>query len=696
VEARPPNPVPRSDSLALPSDTGFRFGVLVFAVVSASLFVWNALYFADAGRADQYGMSMRQCVEAFDREAPSARQGGGRFSVAKLEQTIGEYRNVNSAELARREVVRRHLVECQRVQSIALSVWQVERAAAVLGLAFLLYLLAPVWNRRRHRLRPLSEDDDRGVLGTLHSLAKEAGLRRPPAFVWDPLDSARAQAFAFGALGRHSIALSGGLVTKHYSDPQRFRVTLLHEMAHLRNRDIGISYFSVTVGLTFLGLVLYSLNKLPHLGDCIKLFALGLIVAMAFISVLHARERFADARVANSADDRAALVRVLASMGLQRAGWRKLLSLHPSPVERARLAHDPTPLLKIDAPNLVLVGSLVGFSYHPFFSVIYGPALGFPGEVITFLAALPMVPLLAGVLVVASIRAVAHTTAARSASPAFGRTGLLLGAGFAIGFSISLTEAYSPSWDPRLRMLWTTLVVGSSGLFVRFMGDVAEIWGSREGKRTWIWQTALAVIGALTLTLWYAILIRLQLVIRGAPNWAEHFYLLFRAGLYSGWSAVGLVALSLLPLAGKPYEWMRLLRAGVGAGFVYAVLLLPIRLFLRRQFGTALHHDVQFDYVLGAGLIQAGVAFIVAFRSSGLATARGIFAATAAGVISGAGLAGLNVAFQVPMPPTTTMASLINVGVLFALPATTLGAHMARAVRLIRSAGFERKNSRTA
>ena len=116
--------------------------------------------------------------------------------------------------------------------------------AALLLVAAALMLATPLWITRRRRLRPLTAEDAPAAVAEIRELAREAGVREPRVF-WNPLD-ASSGGLAFGHPGRYSIAVGGGLVVKQATDPPAFRAIIRHELAHIRNRDVGITYFTLS------------------------------------------------------------------------------------------------------------------------------------------------------------------------------------------------------------------------------------------------------------------------------------------------------------------------------------------------------------------------------------------------------------------------------------------------------------------
>ncbi|MGW1158557.1 M48 family metalloprotease [Streptomyces sp. NPDC002519] len=125
--------------------------------------------------------------------------------------------------------------------------------AAVLMLTILLALLIPRWKGRRARVRPLEHTE---VTDWLATLAATSGLPRTPAFVVDRTALFSANAVVFGRPGRYTVRLDMGLVKLFHQDRSAFEATMLHEFAHIRNRDVDITYLTVALWRVFLIAVL--------------------------------------------------------------------------------------------------------------------------------------------------------------------------------------------------------------------------------------------------------------------------------------------------------------------------------------------------------------------------------------------------------------------------------------------------------
>jgi Zn-dependent protease with chaperone function len=122
--------------------------------------------------------------------------------------------------------------------------------------AFVLYWTFPVWKARGSRIVPLAEFAASGAYSEmrprLEDLVSEAGMTRvAPRFAVDPRALA-ASAVVFGRRPRYTVVLDGGLAATYQSHPARFRAVVLHELAHVANRDVDITYAVVALWRVFL------------------------------------------------------------------------------------------------------------------------------------------------------------------------------------------------------------------------------------------------------------------------------------------------------------------------------------------------------------------------------------------------------------------------------------------------------------
>ncbi|MCL8010424.1 M56 family metallopeptidase [Streptomyces sp. AS02] len=178
--------------------------------------------------------------------------------------------------------------------------------AAVVLVALLVYWLIPVWRVRRGRLLPAADFDEvaapprsappepdpvlpsaEGAWFDLRThmrrmaqeMAQEAAawdtpkpkeplsrhlarltaraeVSREPRFVVDMRPGKASTAVAFGRAGRYVVALPAALLKERTDNPGNFEAVVLHELAHIRNRDVDITYLTVALWRTYCVLVL--------------------------------------------------------------------------------------------------------------------------------------------------------------------------------------------------------------------------------------------------------------------------------------------------------------------------------------------------------------------------------------------------------------------------------------------------------
>lgn len=420
----------RLNPFVFPSQTDLRFVLLVASVLGASLFIYDLLYLSVPANS-------RAAVAAYSR--CFAASGMARATPAPVHEQFARTATFNSCMTATRRA---------NAAGMALGM------ATLLAVAATIYWLFPAWKCRRERLRPLdAEDVDEEVVTYLAGLCREAGLSRPPRFVWDPLDAA-SHGLAFGRVGDYYVALSGGLVTQFYTDRPAFRAVVLHELAHLRNADVTKTYLTVAVWWAFVAVALapfvlafaYALLRFGRgPGDLARLgwpvIPLALLVYLSRNAVLRTREIYADVRASVWDGPDGALRRLLgADMPAPGGWWRAALRAHPQASERRRALDDTRPLFRMGPWEALATGvaATIGFpSVVTLFSHLA------PGNGPAWAAALVFAPLTIGVVGVGLWRATFAALAERERPRGSGVLALGLGAGFALGLALSFDTALS-------------------------------------------------------------------------------------------------------------------------------------------------------------------------------------------------------------------------------------------------------------
>lgn len=455
---------PRLNPFAFPSDTAFRFGLLVVAVLGANLYVWQWISTATRSAADDAAAALA-CLEL----APGAAGSTAEFDAAQAAYS----RCVN--ELYRYQVW-----------------WMLGGTAALLAVAALLVAAAPWWIRRRRRLVAFAEADAPAFAADVRSLAAEQGVA-PPALYWNPADGSAA-GIAFGRPGAYSIGFGGGLVVRHATEPAACRAVVRHELAHIRNRDVALTYGALAIALSFLLVsVLPFFATLLDEGGSVafglvwRIAALAGLVYVTLTALLRSREIYADVR-ASVHDTDGGLRRILASLPAQERGpLRRLRSVHPPPAARLAAVADTRRLFPL--PALVAFGA--GLTATIAFESVVQLFSTFSADTFDLrtAAALAFVPLAVGVVGVAIWReAFAALVDGRTpASPwtdALAFTGgLLLGPELALERTARGDATLLGGLDTTAGFLWLAALVAVVVLLLAWTRTSAWWWLAALGSR---------------------------------------------------------------------------------------------------------------------------------------------------------------------------------------------------------------------
>ncbi|MFB9431132.1 M48 family metallopeptidase [Streptoalloteichus tenebrarius] len=402
--------------------------------------------------------------------------------------------------------------------------------ALVLVTAGGLFWALPRWRSRRGRVVPLEKvDRDGEVRDAVEELATRIGLKQTPRVVVDPLATS-ASAVVFGSNSRPTVCLHGGLLLRRAADPDGFRAVVLHELAHIRNGDITVTYATIAIWRVFLAMVL-----LPYLAWYARQFARGfespfwpsyaptvtwnfavamfLVVLMylARSDVLRSREIYADlAAVRCGANPRswAAPAPGAPPGGLRRtlAAFAELWRSHPRwDLRRASLT-DPAPLFSVPALPMFLTGAAITMIIAEVTGYLkqydlgyYGMAGSWEAQAVQLFAPPALV---VGVAGVALWRAVAYAVLTSGRAPSGVRAGLWLGLGMAVT-ELGMREATIYQWVPS-RMEALGLVVLVAVVITWWIGQCAQLWvRTWRGRTIGPWMRMTLAAAVLALASWF-------------------------------------------------------------------------------------------------------------------------------------------------------------------------------------------------
>ena len=476
----------RLNPFAFPSDTAFRFLLLSLAVVGASMFAFNWLYWSTHDAAAEARTEMACAIRAgpvlagLDAPAAAARR------AARLDACMADIDH-------------------------AKAVWILAGVGLLLLAAAALYLLWPRWIIRRKRLVPLTAADAPEVVAYLHDLCRDCGIASPPRFVWSPL-AMWSGGLAFGRVGARYVSLTGGLVATFYTDRGAFRAVVLHELGHLRNRDVDRTYLTMAVWYAFVALAVVPLvpTLLDERGGAVRsiglrLLALAVLVYLTRNAVLRVREVYADARAAGAAGGSGGLRRMIENTrGADRGPWRWLLRVHPHPRDRIAALDDADRLFRPGLWEALVAGIVLTLVYHQLVTLL--SFLTSSATTTVWLAALAVAPF-AGAVVVVGVWRDAFRALARGAPPQRAwAQGLAFAAGFLAGDVLSLERVGGGAGGPAAALqavtqlpevrpvvssaalgtgvIWVALPVAGLVLFAAWARATAIVWLERGGERT--------------------------------------------------------------------------------------------------------------------------------------------------------------------------------------------------------------------
>ncbi|MDX3853472.1 M56 family metallopeptidase [Streptomyces sp. AK02-01A] len=398
-----------------------------------------------------------------------------------------------------------------------------------------LYWLQPSLRIRRRRLRPFPVDRLPGQARELAELRTAAGVREPVRYLVNLLDPA-VTGLAFGRRGRRYVMLSRGLLQLHDEDPTAYRAIVLHELAHLRNRDVDIAFLTDSAWRVFLlGLLVPGVIGMPltplltpslsgplsfYLLSACQLTLLGVLIPLARKSVLRSRELHADARAALTSDGAAGLTSVLSGAATDSAAedgttstqTPDILRTHPTSGTRLRALADPGLLFTFTPRIAFALGVAATFSYEPVTDLVadisgtdrYGP-----------LALLPLALVLGVGLALGIWRAELAACLTGRPWEHADSVGRWLGSGLVLGTIGS--ESYAASLGSAVEIPLSTMyfswlvLMGGGYLAVRWTAGTARAWAPVVVSGKHPRAVILGTVGALVvlLSVWLSYLLQL-------------------------------------------------------------------------------------------------------------------------------------------------------------------------------------------
>lgn len=358
LSAKPPSLNP----FIFPSDTTFRFVLLIVAILGASLHIFSALLYTFwIPRFPQVKTEMMQCYTSFP------------VSEAEMRNEIDEMmRNASSLIFGSQELESlgrtiKEYHQCSATFDAHFVLWGVAGLSILLLVAVAIYWLSPQWKIKRESLRQLDLTVSPELEKYLQELCQIAGLREHPTFLTKSLNGTLS-GLAFGRPNQYYVVLPGGLVTYFSKNRAIFRAIVLHELAHIRNRDVNKTYFTLAMWWAFVwvAVVPFVLVNIWRPSQLVGFGGLSVVAFMALVylirnSILRSRELYADARAVIWDNNERTLQTFF---GQQPRAIKKIKNflgeLHPDPRLRANTLEHPNRLFSINFENILFAGIVAG------------------------------------------------------------------------------------------------------------------------------------------------------------------------------------------------------------------------------------------------------------------------------------------------------------------------------------------------
>jgi Zn-dependent protease with chaperone function len=507
-----------------PAASLVRFVLLIAAVVATSGLAFISVYTQLPGTAERIIQTTDACLAA--READPDFQTG---------LATGDVRPIEAAS--------RRLQTCMNPVVLDWGLFVGAGLVVLFGAAAAAYLLHPRWIVRRRRLVKLDANRQRGLVGDLDRLSREMGLARSPD--WRLAPYARTTGGqAFGLPWHRYVQIDAGLAVLRVTRPAEFRAVVLHELAHLRNRDVDKTYFAISTWRAFVIVALapylvlmlhprlfvapldWRSDEFAFATDpavaAYRLASLLVLTAIVYLTrnaILRVRETHADATAAAVDGVDTALPSVLGRLPSPPA-WRRW-GTHPHPRQRLDAVRDPGRLFTASPWELVGVGLAAGLVCDNL-SVLVGSLFLVDTTLAVASVGLVTGALTAGLLAAAIWRATARDPAAPPAWRTWLLAPLAVVAGYVGGTFLTLREATARlhAVSPTSWLVATALLAIGAVFLAAWITSASRGVLGRADRPRWA-MPAVIIVTVLVGAVWFAIWLPSSLVEDGfAEGWA--------------------------------------------------------------------------------------------------------------------------------------------------------------------------------
>jgi len=534
--------------------------------------------------------------------------------------------------------------DCVRPAGPSLTAWSLAGVAAMAVVTLLLYSATPWWIRRggargRRRLRELSVADRDRLGHRLDELAARAGVPSP-SWLAD-LGAPRPDGRAFGWPRHPQVWLSAPLVISGPEHP-RFTAVVLHELAHLRNQDLRLTYLSIAARNAFCivlpaGYVaaLVVAGAGPSWPDLRTTAAVLFLIALVWLniwSVSQSLELAANATAAVQARDLPGYSGFAArddrGHGQPMAWWRRAREWSPTLATQRSVHRDPGLLFRPDSLAMFSAGiatAIVASEVTPAcFAVVLSSGSGGLGGLLSLAGNRALLLMLvtygpAALIAAAVVAALACTQAWRLEYQAqvagtgvgfrqLGQLALPLAAGMMAGIPLSVDYAMAGTWgvfdtsagrDLIVLAISATVLATVLLIAFRWASESAAAWFTTDRRGSRVVRAAAILTGTVTFsaplfawTLTYGLPLSMQA--RRGPSPGQQ-------RLLGHWPAVAAIDAHFLPLG----VWDIV----PGSAFLAALACVFVAAGGPRP-GLPGRHGMPFRRVLAAGLVAGAISVI--------------------------------------------------------------------------------------
>jgi len=248
---------------------------------------------------------------------------------------------------------------------------------------WIVYLNIPANIRKKRKLKKLEvHSKNSNLYNEIVNIAKKTDISPVPTIEFTPHDwTANAQ--VFGKPSLPSIHVGGRMELLFRKEPEKARAILLHEFAHIANKDIGPTYLSEAfwVCTSFLLGTLFILSSSFFIGTMfwfqrlngqvpivsitalISIIRIGIsliIIRYAYRSVLRIREFYADWQTTNWEGQGALMALLSMQQNIRNKLTEKIWGFHPTYQDRITTLKAPDRLLMMKGELSVIAGIMLG------------------------------------------------------------------------------------------------------------------------------------------------------------------------------------------------------------------------------------------------------------------------------------------------------------------------------------------------